>query len=320
MRRAHLLTLGVVSAAGLALIGSGAAGAKPREGSQADVRLTGSIEVHASLQQGGLSLTLTARAEFDVRLTTNPDDVATVPMTYHWSGTSGSCTWGGSGADGEVTLQLQGVRTGRPLVEYGGSTPYPGMCNLESPSQAFFHGYDETGNGGAITPDISWATAGGSIRGRGSGKLVVNCSGCGAAPGAKYVVRAMWGRGIDFKPREPRPGGQVRMTENVVLLEKRGMDTVWTIVERGRATVRCDVYYSRSKRDVRKTRIPGRWRAPAQLRGSGRSDGELTCGPWRIPADARGSWMGVTPLVTYRGKTLAPVRGGGFVKVWLRHS
>jgi hypothetical protein len=94
---------------------------------------------------------------------------------------------------------------------------------------------------------------------------------------------------------------------NIILLEKSSRDTAWSQVKSPNVRVKCAVYYERSRRDVRKTTVRGRWRAK----------GDVICGPWRIPKSARGSQMGVTPLVTYRGKTVTPVRGRGYALVRL---
>ncbi len=293
------------------LVLTAAAGAGP-DRSQAGVRLTGVIEVHANLEQNGHSLTFSSRAQFDVTLTTSPDDVATAPMVYDWTGVSGSCRWGGTGSDGQVRLRLTAIRTGRPLVEVFGSTPYPEGCNGDHPTPVIFSLYtSEDDERDGITPEVRWVTATGSVEGRGAGTFLLQCAGCGAPPGGAYRVRALWGRRIDFSPKEPRTGRLVRMAiENVLLLEKSSTDTTWSQVKSSNVSVKCDVYYTRSRRDVRKTRVRGRWR----IRGGA---GEVTCGPWRIPTSARGSQMGVTPLVTYRGKTVTPVRGRGYVLVRL---
>jgi hypothetical protein len=293
------------------LVLSSAAGAGP-DRSQAGFRLTGEIEVHANLAQDALSLTFSSRAQFDVTLTTNPDEFATVPMAYDWTGVRGSCRWGGTGSNGELRMRLIAIRTGRPLVEFSGSTAYPEEACNEHPSSVSFSLYtgdDDERDG--ITPQVYWANAAGSIEGRGTGTLSLQCAGCGAPPGGGYQLRALWGRRIAFTPTEPRTGRLVRMAlENVLLLEKSSRDTAWSQVKGSNVRVKCDVYYTRSRRDVRKTRVRGRWRT----RGDA---GEITCGPWRIPKSARGSQMGVTPLVTYRGKTVTPVRGRGFVLVTL---
>jgi len=262
-------------------------------------------------------LTFSARAPFDVTLTTNPDEFATVPIAYNWTGVSGSCRWGGSGSDGELRLRLRAIRAGRPLVEITGAVPSRAEACGEIPSNVVFDLYAENHDGqGPIAPDVFWATAGGSIRGQGTGTLSLECGGCGAPPSATYDVRALWGRNINFTPRTPRAGRLVRLTENVVLLEKSSRDTVWTEVNSANVTAKCDVYYARSRRDVRNTTVRGRWRTPHQIRGPG-GDGEVICGPWRIPESARGSWLGVTPRMTYRGKTVTPVRGRGFIRVKL---
>jgi hypothetical protein len=293
------------------LVLSGAAGAGP-DRSQAGYRLTGEIEVHANLSQDALSLTFSSRAQFDVTLTTNPDHVATVPMAYDWTGVSGSCRWGGTGSNGELRLRLTAIRAGRALVAVFGSTPRPEGCNGDHPTGVQFSLYtSEDDERDGITPEVRWVTATGNIEGRGTGTLSLECAGCGAPPGGAYQVRALWGRRIDFSPREPRTGRPVRMTlENVLLLEKGSRDTAWSQVKSSNVRVKCDVYYARSRRNVRKTRVRGRWRTRGGV-------AEVTCGPWRIPKSARGTEMGVTPLVTYRGKTVTPVRGRGYVLVRL---
>jgi hypothetical protein len=257
-------------------------------------------------------LTFSSRAQFEVSLTTNPDEFATVPMAYDWTGVSGSCSWGGTGSNGELRLRLIAIRAGRPLVEFSGSPPYPEGCNGEyasPPSLSLYTGDDDERDG--IEPRVYWGSGAASVEGRGTGTLSLECVGCGAPPGGAYQLRALWGRRIELTPREPRTGRPVRMTlENVLLLEKGSRDTAWSQVKSSNVMVKCDVYYTRSRRDVRKTRVRGRWRT----RGGA---GEVTCGPWRIPKSARGSQMGVTPVVTYRGKSVTPVRGRGYVLVTL---
>jgi hypothetical protein len=276
--------------------------------------VSGAIEVRANLAQNSLSLTFSGRAQFDVTLTTNPDDFATVPLTYDWVGIRGPCRWGGSGSDGELRVRLIAIRSGRPLVELSGATAYPSEpCNNEYTSRVSFQFYTGDHDGGsAIAPQVFWSTADGSLDGRGTGTLSVQCAGCGSPPGATFKLKAIWGRRIDFRPKEPRAGRPVRVTQNVLLLEKSSTDTAWALVKSPKVTVRCDVYYSRSSRDVRKSTVRGRWRTPGQTG----VDGEMTCGPWRVPKSARGSWLGVTPRLTYRGKTVLSMRGGrGFLRV-----
>jgi hypothetical protein len=296
--------LGLFAAVVGSLVLSAAAGAGP---ARSQARVTGEIQVHANVAQESLSLTFSGRAQFDVTLTTNLDEFATVPLTYDWTGASGSCRWGGTGSDGELRLRLMAIRAGRPLVELSGSTPYPDGCNGEHPSRVTFSLYtgdDDERDG--ITPRFYWATSTGSVEGRGTGTLSLQCAGCGAPAGGVHRLRALWGRRIEFTPKEPRAGQRVRMTlENVILLEKSSRDTAWSQVKSSNVRVKCDVYYERSRRDVRKTTVRGRWR----------TQGEVTCGPWRIPRSARGSQMGVTPLVTYKGKTVTPVRGRGYALV-----
>jgi hypothetical protein len=301
--------VGLFAAVVGSLVLSAAAGAG-QDRSQAGFRLTGEIEVQANLAQDSLSLTFSSRAQFDVTLTTNPDEFATVPMAYDWTGVSGSCRWAGTGSNGELRLRLVAIRAGRPLMELSGSPPFPdGACNGEHASPPVFSLYtgdDDERDG--IAPKVYWGTAAGSVEGRGTGTLSLQCAGCGAPAGGAHRVRALWGRRIEFTPSEPRTGRLVRMTlENVLLLEKSSRDTAWSQVKSPNVRVKCDVYYQRSRRDIRKTTVRGRWRM----------QGEVICGPWRIPKSARGSQMGVTPLVTYRGKTVTPVRGRGYVLVRL---
>lgn len=301
------LIVGLFAAAVGSLVLTAAAGAGP-DRSQAGFRLTGEIQVRANLAQDSLSLTFSSRAQFDVTLTTNPDDVATVAMAYEWTGVRGSCRWGGTGSNGELRMRLRAIRSGRALVEFSGSTPYPEAACDETPSTVSFSIY--TGNDDerdGIAPELFWATAEGSVQGRGTGTLSLQCAGCGAPAEGAYQVRALWGRSVGFRPSEPRAGRLVRMTERVLLFEKSSTDTAWTQVRSANVRVKCDVYYTRSGRGVSKTTVRGRWR----------SEGAVTCGPWRIPKSAGGSWMGITPLVTYRGKTVTPVRGRGFVRVRL---
>ena len=275
---------------------TGAAGAQPAARSQVGIRLTGEIDVRANLTGNALSLTFTAHATFDVTLTTNQENVEVDPMTYTWTGTSGSCHWGGSGSDGELRLQLHGLTAGRPIIDITGSTPYA-ECNRDHSSPSFYlHSIDKAG---VIAPQVNWATAGGSLEGKGTGTLSFECVGCTAPPGARYDVRVMHGRRIDFSPREPRAGQLVRMSENVVVLEKSSTDTFWTVVN-ANVTAKCKIYL-RSGRSLRTTLVSGRWRTPAETRG----DGVVACAPWRIPRSARpGSLLGFSPVVTYRGKTI----------------
>ena len=299
--------VGLFAAVVGSLVLSAAAGAGP-DRSQAGYRLTGAIEVHANLAQDSLSLTFSGRAQFDVTLTTNEDEFATVPMAYDWTGISGSCRWGGTGSNGELRLRLRGIRSGRPLVEFSGSTPYPEEACNQHPSSVSFYLYtgdDDERDG--IEPKFNWAASDGSIEGQGTGTLSLECAGCGAPAGGAYRVRALWG-GSEFTPREPRTGRLVRMTQNVLLLEKGRRDTAWSEVDRANVKVKCDVYYTRSKRNVRKATVRGR----LHTRGGG-----VICGPWRIPKSARGSLMSVAPLLTYRGKTVTPAGGRGSVLVRL---
>jgi hypothetical protein len=276
---------------------AGAAGAQPDARSLVGVRLTGEIDVRANLTGNGMSLTFTARATFDVTLTTDQEDVAVVPMAYTWTGTSGSCRWGGSGSDGELRLRLYGLVAGRPSIEIGGSTPYA-ECNRDHSFPSFY--LPSVDKAGVIAPQVNWATgAGGSLEGKGTGTLSFECVGCTAPPGARYDVRVMHGRRIEFSPREPRAGQLVRMSENVVVLEKSSTDTFWTVVKNN-VSAKCKIYL-RSGRNLRTALVSGRWRTPAETRG----DGVVACAPWRIPRNARpGSLLGFSPIVTYRGKTI----------------
>jgi hypothetical protein len=267
------------------------------------VRLTGEIDIRANLTRDAISLMLTARATFDVTLTTDPEKFAVVPMTYSWTGTSGSCRWGGSGSDGELRLRLRGLVAERPVMEINGTTP-SAECNREHNSPEFAIFSRDNGGGviapGVIVPRVYWPTAGGSLEGLGTGTLSYQCVGCTARPSARYDVRAMYGRRIEFKPREPRAGQLVQMSANVVVLEKSSRDTFWTVVKNANVTAKCKIYL-RSGRNVRTTLVSARWRTPAETRG----DGVVACAPWRLPKNVQpGSKLGFTPVVTYRGKTL----------------
>jgi hypothetical protein len=304
---------GLVVAAAASLAVAAGAGAGSDGPSQAGQRVSGVISVQANIAQGQTAFTYTARAEFNVELTTNPDHFADVPLSYDWTGVDGSCRWAGRGADGQLRLRLRGIRQGRPLVEFSGSAPGPGPCdNLHpsAPNFSLYTGDDDERDG--IAPEVSWGAFGETVSGKGTGTLSLQCSGCAAPPGSSYQVRALWFLGSRWKPRDPRPGQLVRMTVGVALLERSSTDTAWTPVSSRNVTAKCDVYYSRSRRAVTKATVRGSWRTPATHAG------EVTCGPWRIPRSAAGTWMGVTPSLTYRGKTVTPVRGRGFFQKKLR--
>jgi hypothetical protein len=295
------LVVGVsISCAALVLALAGAAGAQPDARSQVAVRLTGEIDVRANLTRDGMSLTFTAHATFDVTLTTDREHLEVVPLTYDWTGTSGSCRWSGSGSDGELTLQLDTLVAGRPGLSINGKTP-SAECNRYHTGPIF--GLVNVKETGVIAPQVYWGAPEGSLEGRGTATLSYECVGCATPPGARYDVRAMHGRRIEFKPREPRAGQLVSMSENVVVLEKSSTDTHWTVV-RSNVTAKCRIYL-RSGRKLRTTLVPGRWRTPAETGG----DGVVACAPWRIPRSTRpGSLLGFTPIVTYRGQTLTTTR------------
>jgi len=276
---------------------TGAAGAQP-DASYSSVRITGKIDVHANLTRDGASLTFTGSATFNVTLTTDPNKgPVVVPMTYDWTGTSGSCRWGGSGSDGELGLTLVSLAAGRPSISFNGQTPYA-ECNREHDYALFY--LDRVTEAGVIAPQMTWR----GLKGPGTGKLSYECVGCATPPGARYDVRAMSGRKIEFRPREPRAGQLVWMSENVVVLEKSSTDSVWTQVRSSNVTAKCKIYL-RSGRSARTTTVSGRWRTPAETRG----DGVAACAPWRIPRSARpGNLLGFMPIVTYRGKTVTTNR------------
>ena len=178
-----------------------------------------------------------------------------------------------------------------------GTTPDT-ECNRDYRSMLFY--LASISEPGVIAPEVSWD----SLQGRGTGTLSFKCTGCAAPPGARYDVRAMWGRRIEFRPREPRAGQLVQMSENVVVLERPTTDSHWTEVISPNVTAKCKVYL-RFGRNLRTTLVSGRWRTPAETGG----DGVVACAPWRIPSKARpGSWLGFTPVVTYRSKTLTTKR------------
>ena len=295
-RALSLLAVGMsVACAGTTLATAGAAG-----GQQASVRLTGEISVRANRTGTAGSLTFTGRATFDVTLTTHPEKFAVVPMTYDWTGTSGSCSWGGSGSDGELRLRLQALAGGRLNLSINGTTPDT-ECNRDHRGMLFYLASILVEPGvTAIAPEVNWDY----LVSRGTGTLSFKCTGCAAPAGARYDVRAMWGRRIEFKPREPRAGQLVRMSENVVVLERPTTDSHWTEVKSPNVKAKCKIYLG-SGRNQRTTFVPGHWRTPSETRG----DGVVACAPWRIPSNARpGSWLGFSPVVTYRGKTLTTKR------------
>jgi len=282
--------------AGATLAIAGAAAGQPDARAEASLRVTGEITVRAN-RTGSLSFT--GRATFDVTLTTGPEKTAVVPMTYDWTGTSGSCSWGGSGSDGRLTLRLQGLAGGRLNMWISGTTP-DAECNRDHRGMLFYLASIFEPGVTAIAPEVSWD----SLQSRGTGTLSFKCTGCAPPAGARYDVRAMWGRRIDFEPRDPRAGELLRMSENVVVLERPSTDSHWTEVHSRSVAAKCKIYL-RSGRNIRTTFVSGRWRTPTETGG----DGVVECAPWRIPSNARpGSLVGFTPVVSYRSKTLTTNR------------
>lgn len=290
--------LGLAAVCGASLVLSGGAGAES-ERRLAPVRLVGSIEVRGNFAAGASTLVYTASAQIDVAVALGQQ--VSIPLRNDWTGTRGSCRWDRPGSIGELTIAYDGLSDGgRPAVGISGaggsaSVECEGMTWTSEPTWALY----PQGNG-AVEPEFSWFDIS-SLRG--TGRFSLACANCGGSP-TGHRVRAHWRISVEFTPVEPVAGRPVRMREPVILLEKRGTDPFWSVVRSRNVTVRCDVYYQRPGTRTKKVVVRGSWRAPTK----DDSEGSVNC-RWRIPRNARGSTLGVTPYLTYRGKTLTPLRG-----------
>lgn len=289
--------LGLAALGGASLVLSGGAGAE-EERRLAPVRLVGSIEVRASLAAGSSTLSYSASTQIDV--TVDLGKQVSIPLPDSWTGTRGSCRWDGPSSVGELAIAYDGMSGGRPSVGITGTggratTECEGMPWLAEPTWSL----NPQANG-AVEPEFTFFDIQSA---RGTGTYSLSCKSCGGSSKG-YRVKAVWRISVEFTPDEPVAGRPVRMREGVILLDKRGTDPFWSVVRSRNVTARCDVYYQRPGKRQRKVKVRGSWRPPT----AEESEGDVTC-RWRIPRSARRSVLGVTPYLTYRGKTRTPLRG-----------
>jgi hypothetical protein len=183
------------------------------------VRLTGAIEVRATLAKDTSTLAFTGRAQIDVTL--SPGEVGVVPMTYQWTGTWGSCRWDAAGTDREVRVDYHGLVAGRPVAYISGSPPSVVVpCNDTTWGNSPVWRFNYEGQA-AIEPLFNWFEIDDE---RGTGTFSLVCSSCRPPPASSYEVCALWHRSFNFSPTRPRPGKPVRVNERVVLLERSGIE------------------------------------------------------------------------------------------------